>query len=145
MKQTAHQYREEAQIRTITKENGEIIYLLNDIASCIGYKAPHKFSGRCEYEKEKVVVHWKAGIKRGQSQMWGVTYENFLKIAEAYEFPQQIVQFVAKIESEKERVANETFQETVQIQEKRPEQNDLSKIIDELVLHLLELKKAMNT
>ncbi len=49
MMQTVHQFREEKQIRSVLMENGERVYVLNDIAKCIGYKAQEKFSARCPF------------------------------------------------------------------------------------------------
>lgn len=145
MTQTTHQFREEMQIRSVLTDACERLYILNDIAKCVGYKAPHKFSGRCSYQKEKVEVRWKTGIKCGMSLMWAVNYENYLRIAKAYEFPKEITEFLRVIESGEKKKAELPVPKRNTFQTQGENGKEISSAIDNVMIALLELKKILNT
>lgn len=144
MTQTAYKFQEQMQIRSILKDDCERVYILNDIAKCVGYKAPHKFSERCEYQKEKVVVRWKTGVKRGQSLMWAVNFENYKLIAEAYEFPPELTKFISTIEKGSKKKTDESPKKQGDVKTQAVQENDIGKLIDNMMLALLELKRAIN-
>ena len=147
MKQTTHTYRQEAEIRSIIKNNGERVYLLNDIASCVGYKAPRKFAERARFDKEKVEVRWKSGIRNGRSQMWAVNYENYIRIAIAYQFPKELTEFITNIEDStaKPEVKHEEVLPNPEPEHNKPVcANDVCRIIDSMMMSLLQLKGTLN-
>ncbi|MBQ4447449.1 MAG: hypothetical protein II897_04060 [Clostridia bacterium] len=99
MKQFTHKYDENNVVRSILKDDGTMVYVLNDIAKCVGYKAPRKFTARAEVEKEYAEIAWRNGVRHGRTPIAAVTYTNFLKIAEIHMFPEEIVDFIKEIEN----------------------------------------------
>ena len=100
--QTTYKYNDKTNIRAVVYENGERYFVLNDIFGAAGYKAPRKVSERCSHKKKRVVASWKSdtSTRNGKAMMWGVTYSEYLRMIDHYEFRNELTEFLDSIEKQ---------------------------------------------
>ncbi len=104
MKQDVKTYENERCVRVIEKDDGQIRMVLVDIAKCAGYKAPTKFCQRCEIKGEKLNVSWKRKTTgTGRAEMYCISIDEYLVIAQRYEFPQNLTAWVKSLVKEKQQ------------------------------------------